>query len=190
MKYISLFSGIGGFELGIQKAYKDFAKTEAVLKGTHFYKEPECIGFSEIDKFAIQVYKKHFPDHVNFGDITNVDAKDLPDFDLLLAGFPCPTFSIAGARKGFDDQRGELIFDVIRVLKEKQPKTFLLENVKGLISHDQGRTMEIICEGLCEAGYVIDFEVLNSKFFGVAQNRERVFIVGKRLDILPEDMII
>jgi len=169
MKYLSLFTGIGGFELGIGD-------------------KAESIGYSEIDKYAIQIYENHFK-HKNHGDITKIIAKDLPDFDLLVGGFPCPSFSIAGKRQGLDDTRGQLVFDIVRILRCKKPKMFLLENVKGLISHDNGKTMETICEELCKCDYAIDFEVLNSKNFGVPQNRERVFIVGKRLDTLPEGAI-
>ena len=171
MKYLSLFSGIAGFELGIGD-------------------NGECVGYSEIDRYAIQIYKKHFPNHINYGDITTIKTEELPDFDLLVGGFPCPSYSIAGKREGLEDPRGQLVFDIIRIIKDKQPKMFLLENVKGIISHDKGKTMEIICEALCECGYAIDFEVLNSKYFGVAQNRERCFFIGLRLDTIPIDMII
>ena len=223
MRYLSLFSGVGGFEKGIQQAYeelynanrgenrggeedtqgnegqgfqpKEGKETRAEERPVSEYnniitnERPLCIGYSEIDKYAIQVYNKHF-NHKNYGDITKINEKELPDFDLLMAGFPCPSYSIAGKRLGLQDPRGELIFDIIRIIKEKQPKIFLLENVKGIISHDKGITMEIICEALCECGYALDFEVLNSKNFGVAQSRERIFIVGLRLDTLPSDMVI
>jgi len=201
IEYLSLFTGIAGFELGIQRAYEDISITQRKKQGrikknssnTKFKqlgsKQPTCIGYSEIDKYACQVYKKHFPKHKQYGDITKIIAKDLPDFDLLVGGFPCPSFSIAGKRQGLDDTRGQLVFDIVRILRCKKPKMFLLENVKGLISHDNGKTMETICEELCKCDYAIDFEVLNSKNFGVPQNRERVFIVGKRLDTLPEGAI-
>ena len=205
MRYLSLFSGVGGFELGIQQAYEDNNRQEANNKGgsSKVLSEgmpnskcndverpiPCCIGYSEIDKYACQVYNKQF-NHKNYGDITKINEKELPNFDLLVGGFPCPSYSIAGKRLGLQDPRGELIFDIIRIIKEKQPKIFLLENVKGIISHDKGKTMEIICEALCECGYALDFEVLNSKNFGVPQNRERCFFVGLRLDTVPRDMII
>jgi len=150
---------------------------------------PTCIGFSEIDKYATKVYQHHFPTHKNYGDITKIDEKELPDFDLLVGGFPCPSWSIAGKRGGFEDLRGQLVFDIIRILRGKKPRMFVLENVKGILSHDKGNSMEVICEALCESGYAIDFEVLNSKDFGVPQNRERVFIIGKRLDTLPKGAI-
>jgi len=158
MKYLSLFSGIGGFELGIGD-------------------KAECIGYSEIDKYAIQIYEKHF-NHKNYGDCTKIIASELPDFDLLVGGFPCQAFSIAGKRRGFNDTRGTLFFDIARILKEKHPRNFILENVKGLLSHDNGRTFKTIISTLVELGYGVEWQVLNAKNFGVPQNRERVFIVG------------
>ena len=137
-----------------------------------------CVGFSEIDKYAAQIYQRHFPDHTNYGDITKIDASALPDFDLYVGGFPCQAFSIAGKRAGFNDTRGTLFFDVARLLKAKRPARFLLENVKGLLSHDDGRTFKTIISTLIELGYGVEWQVLNSKDFGVPQNRERVFIVG------------
>ncbi len=159
MKYLSLFSGIGGFELGIGNKH-------------------ECIGFSEIDKYAISIYKKHFPNHKNYESITTINESALPDFDLLCGGFPCQAFSIAGKRGGFSDTRGTLFFDIARILQAKQPRLLFLENVKGLLSHDNGQTFAVIISTLTELGYDIQWQVLNSKNFGVPQNRERVFIVG------------
>ena len=167
IKYLSLFSGIGGFELGIQQAYEEY-KTQ----------EPVCIGYSEIDKYAIQIYKKHFPKHKNYGDATKIDTSKLPNFNLLVGGFPCQPFSIAGKRKGFDDTRGTLFFEIARILRDKRPRYFLLENVKGLLSHNSGKTFQTILKGLTKMGYFVEWQVLNSKDFGVPQNRERVFIVG------------
>ena len=159
MKYLSLFSGVGGFELGIGN-------------------KAECIGYSEIDKYAISIYEKHFPEHKNYGDITKINSKELPDFDILVGGFPCQSFSIAGKRGGFNDTRGTLFFEICRLLKEKKPRLVLLENVKGLLSHDEGRTFRTIISTLDELGYDLQWQVLNSKNFGVPQNRERVFIIG------------
>lgn len=159
LKYFSTFSGIGGFELGIDNKAK-------------------CIGFSEINKYATQIYKKHFPGHKNYGDITTINASELPDFDLLVGGFPCQSFSIAGKRKGFKDTRGTLFFDLARILQAKQPELFIFENVKGLLSHDNGQTFKTIIATLVELGYCVEWQVLNSKNHGVPQNRERVFIVG------------
>lgn len=150
---------------------------------------PTCIGYSEIDKYATQIYQRHFPNHKNYGDITKINKEELPDFDLLVGGVPCQSWSIAGKRGGFDDERGNMWFQCVEILRAKQPKLFLFENVKGLLSHDGGKSMERICEELCESGYAIDFEVLNSKDFGVPQNRERVFIIGIRLDLLDECQI-
>jgi DNA (cytosine-5)-methyltransferase 1 len=154
-----MFSGIGGFELGIGD------------KAT-------CVGFSEIDKYAIEVYEKHFPTHRNYGNATTINTNDLPDFDLLVGGFPCQAFSIAGNREGFNDTRGTLFFDVARILKDKTPRLVVLENVKGLLSHDNGITFQTILTILTDIGYHVQWQVLNSKDFGVPQNRERVFIVG------------
>jgi DNA (cytosine-5)-methyltransferase 1 len=139
---------------------------------------PLCIGYSEIDKYATQIYQSHFPEHKNYGDITKIKAEDLPEFDLIVGGFPCQSFSIAGKRGGFADTRGTLFFDIARIIKAKQPRLLLLENVKGLLSHDKGDTFRVIISTLDELGYDIQWQVLNSKNFGVPQNRERVFIVG------------
>lgn len=163
MRYFSMFSGIGGFELGIQRIHPDW----------------ECVGYSEIDKYANEVYKKQFSTHKNYGDATQIDPKDLPDFDLLVGGFPCQAFSLAGHRKGFADTRGTLFFDVARILKDKRPEHFILENVKGLLSHDSGKTIQTILGVLTDIGYSVQWHVLNSKDYGVPQNRERIFIVGR-----------
>lgn len=162
MKYISLFSGIGGFEYGINKA------TNSKWK---------CVGFSEVDKYATAIYSYNFKS-TNFGDATTIDTDSLPTFDFLCAGFPCQAFSIAGKRKGFDDTRGTLFFEIARILEAKEPAYFLIENVKGLLNHQQGKTFTKILQTLDELGYNLQWMVLNSKFFGVPQNRERVFIIG------------
>lgn len=162
IKYFSMFSGIGGFELGIKQAIPD----------------AKCIGFSEIDKWAISIYKKHFKDHKNYGDATKINPKEIPDFDLLVGGFPCQAFSIAGKRRGFSDTRGTLFFEIARVLREKQPRFLLLENVKGLLSHDEGNSANIIMSTLDELGYDCQWNICNSKNYGVPQSRERIFIVG------------
>ena len=138
---------------------------------------PLCVGYSEIDKYAIQIYEKHF-NHKNYGNITEIIAEELPDFDLLVGGFPCQAFSIAGKRKGFEDTRGTLFFDLARILRAKQPRLFVFENVKGLLSHDNGNTFKTIISTLDELGYDLQWQVLNSKNHGVPQNRERVFIIG------------
>ncbi|HEU4718204.1 MAG TPA: DNA (cytosine-5-)-methyltransferase [Bacteroidia bacterium] len=165
MKYLSLFSGIGGFELGIEHAFAK-QKQKAV-----------CVGFSEIDKYAAHVYAHHFPTHKNFGDITKIKANSLPDFDLLVGGFPCQSFSIAGKRKGFEDPRGQMFFHIARILRAKRPRRFLLENVAGILSHNEGATFrKIICE-IEKLGYSVEWHVLNSADY-LPQHRTRVFIVG------------
>lgn len=162
MKYLSTFSGVGGFEIGIEKSVP----------------RSECIGFSEIDKYATKVYKHHFPNHKEYGDISKIDTATIPDFDCLVGGFPCQSFSIAGKRGGFEDTRGTLFFELARILRDKRPRCFVFENVKGLLSHDQGNTFKTIIATLDELGYFVEWQVLNSKNFGVPQNRERVFIIG------------
>jgi DNA (cytosine-5)-methyltransferase 1 len=165
LTYFSGFSGIGGFELGIQQS--------AELMNI----KTQCVGYSEIDKNAIATYEEHF-DHANFGDTTLIRAETLPDFDLYVGGFPCQAFSVAGQRRGFEDTRGTLFFDVARILRAKRPANFILENVKGLLNHDGGRTFRVIIETLVELGYCVEWQLLNSKDFSVPQNRERVYIVG------------
>lgn len=203
LKYFSMFSGIGGFEIGIQRAFES-RKQEPIGQGSvgqHIQRQGNipnsdvrrgqpntqegyrvlngvCIGYSEIDKYAIKVYERHFNGHKNYGDATKINPRELPDFDLLVGGFPCQAFSIAGKRAGFDDTRGTLFFDVARILKEKQPRHLVLENVKGLLSHDSGRTFTTIIGVLTDLGYFVEWQVLNAKDFGVPQNRERIFIVG------------
>ncbi len=212
MKYFSTFSGIGGFELGIQLAYESLCdadrgevggiqsntqsdqrpgllttqgedistkKRPASERSTNrIDQRPLCIGYSEIDKYASSIYQKHFPTHHNYGDITKIDETSLPDFDLLVGGFPCQAFSVAGKRGGFDDTRGTMFFELARIIRAKQPRLFVFENVKGLLSHDQGRTFTTIITTLDELGYDLEWQVLNSKNHGVPQNRERVFIIG------------
>lgn len=159
-KYIDLFAGIGGIRRPYQK-----------LGGT-------CVFSSEIDKFAIQTYEANWGETPS-GDITKIDEKDIPSFDILLAGFPCQAFSIAGKRKGFDDTRGTMFFEIERILEYHKPKCFMLENVKGLLSHDKGNTFRVMKDILeNKLGYKIYYQVLNAKDFGVPQNRERIIIVG------------
>ena len=175
IKMFSMFSGIGGFELAAKSIDKDI----------------ELMGYSEIDKYAIEVFNRHFPGVKNYGDATRIDTRELPDgFDLLVGGFPCQAFSISGRRRGFDDTRGTLFFDIARVLKDKRPRHLVLENVKGLLSHDNTKTFQTILSILSDLGYRVEWQVLNSKNYGVPQNRERIFIVGHlggsgRRKILP-----
>ena len=157
-----MFTGIGGFEMGLLMSEK----------------EVQFVGYSEIDKYAIEVFEKQFKGTKNYGNATDIDETKLPNFDLLVGGFPCQAFSVAGKLRGFDDTRGTLFFDVARILKHKKPKHFILENVRGLLSHDSGRTFQTILKVLSDIGYMVQWEVCNSKNYGVPQNRERVYIVG------------
>jgi len=185
-----LYSGIGGFEIGIQNVIGK--------------ENLDIIFSSEIDDYAAKSYELYFK-HKSSGDITKIDEKSIPGHDILTAGFPCQAFSIAGNRKGFEDTRGTLFFDVVRVLKEKQPKIFILENVKGLISHDKskgkykskinkkynntksskciGQTLKIMEDILLELDYNVFWEILNTKDYGLPQNRERIYFVGFRKDL-------
>ncbi len=162
--FLDLFSGIGGFHYGLSKC------------------GGQCVMASEIDETAIETYKKNYG-ITPVGDISNIDTKDIPDFDLLCAGFPCQSFSNVGQKGGLEDPRGALIYQVMRILKDCQPKAFLLENVKGLLSHDNGKTINKIIEGLSDCGYNVQYKVLEAKDYGVPQIRKRVFIVGVRNDI-------
>lgn len=165
IRYFSMFSGIGGFELGIEQAAAELGLTT------------ECVGYSEIDKHAIKTYEEHFH-HDNYGDATTINANTLPGFDLLAGGFPCQAFSIGGKRLGFEDTRGTLFFEIARIIEARQPRFFILENVKGLLSHQGGKTFGIILRTLDELGYDVQYQVLNSKDYGVPQSRERVYLVG------------
>lgn len=175
MQFLDLFSDIGGFRLGLERA------------GAH------PVGWIEWDKFARASYEAMHDtaDEFTAKDITEVTADDLEPLrgkvDIIAGGFPCQAFSIAGSRKGFEDTRGTLFFDIIRVAKELKPKAMLLENVKGLINHDKGNTLDTMIKVLNDTGYIVDFEVLNSKNFGVPQNRERVFIVAVRDDLIDAE---
>src|SRR5699024_2966168 len=166
--YVSLFAGIGGFEQALNK-----------LGGT-------CVFASEIDEFAAKAYEALYGEKPA-GDITEIDAKVIPNHDLIVGGFPCQSFSVAGKRAGFDDVRGTLFFEIARIAEEKKPKALLLENVKGLVNHDKGNTLDAMLTLLNDIGYVIDFDVLNSKYFGVPQNRERIFIVAIREDLIDSE---
>ena len=167
MKFLDLFAGIGGFRMGLESLGH------------------ECVGFCEIDKFARKSYKAIYDTEgeIELHDITQVSNEEWRKFrgavDIICGGFPCQTFSIAGKREGFlDETRGTLFFEIARAAKEIQPPLLFLENVKGLLSHDKGRTFRTILSTLDGLGYDAEWQVLNSKNFGVPQNRERVFIVG------------
>ena len=159
--FIDLFAGIGGMRIPFEES-----------GGT-------CVFSSEWDEPAQQTYYHNFGE-MPVGDITQIDEATIPEHDILLAGFPCQPFSIIGNKQGFEDTRGTLFFDIERILKEKQPQAFLLENVRQLVSHDSGRTFRVICEHLQELGYTIYHKILNALDFGVPQKRERIFIVGFR----------
>ncbi len=157
--FIDLFAGIGGIRIPFEE-----------MGG-------KCVFTSEWDKFAQQTYQANYGDTPH-GDITQIDERDIPQFDVLLGGFPCQAFSIAGKKLGFEDTRGTLFFDVARIIKHHKPKAFLLENVKGLLSHNKKQTFQVIYQTLIDLGYHIHYQVLNARDFGLPQNRERIYIVG------------
>ncbi|WP_195742441.1 DNA (cytosine-5-)-methyltransferase, partial [Helicobacter pylori] len=165
LTFMDFCSGIGGGRLGLERCH---------LK---------CVGHAEINHEALRTYELFFKDTHNFGDLMRINPNDLPDFDALVSGFPCQAFSINGKRKGLEDERGTIIYGLIRILKVKQPKFFLLENVKGLINHNKKATFNIIIKALQEAGYTTYYQILNSADFQLAQNRERIYIVGFRKDL-------
>lgn len=173
IRFIDLFAGIGGLRCGLELAAKELGVNT------------ECVFTSEIKHYAVKVLKQNHPNEHVFGDITKIDASSIPDFEILLAGFPCQAFSYAGKRKGFADTRGTLFFDVERILKEKRPKGFLLENVEGLVTHDHGKTLRTIVSRLTSLGYKVNYSVLNSKEFGVPQERKRIYIVGSLTSNIP-----
>lgn len=141
----------------------------------------QCVGFSEIDSAAEETYRLlHGDEEPNFGDLMEIEAPELPDFDIMLGGFPCQTFSIMGKRLGFEDSRGLVFEGLTRILLAKRPAAFMLENVKGLLSHDHGRTFRIIFQTLADSGYQVNFRVMRSSDFGIPQMRERCFLVGFR----------
>lgn len=171
---VDLFAGIGGIRMGFDNAFKNKIKT---------------VFISEWDKYAQKTYKLNFKDDFEIaGDITKIKTENIPDFDICLAGFPCQAFSMAGKREGFNDDykgmcRGTLFQEVVRICEEKKPKVIFCENVKGLVNHDKGKTFYIIKKAFEQIGYNVYYKVLNSKDFGVPQNRERVYIVAFRKDI-------
>lgn len=161
-RVVSLFSGIGGFEEGLKNSKMDF----------------ETVFASEIDKYAVQTYGSNFSLKNMHGDIKKINEKDIPDHDLLCAGFPCQSFSVAGKREGFNDIRGTLFFDIVRIIKEKKPKYILLENVKNLVSHNETKTIKTILQNISNCDYTFDFTIINSHEAGVPQSRERTYIFG------------
>jgi DNA (cytosine-5)-methyltransferase 1 len=167
MRYFDSFSGVGGFSLGIHRAIPD----------------AECVGFSEIDSHASAVLKYHYPNVRNYGSITDIQWSEVPDFDLLVGGSPCQDFSIAGKRAGLVGARSGLAYEYIRALEEKRPAHFIWENVRGVLSSNRGWDFAAILNQMAEAGYSLQWQVLNAKHFGVPQNRERVFVIGTRTDL-------
>jgi len=165
--FIDLFAGIGGFHYGLSQC------------------GGRCVMASEIDPIAADSYERNLG-LKPLGDIYKIDSKDIPEFDLLCAGFPCQTFSNVGQKGGLDDPRGQLIFEVIRILKDKQPKAFILENVKGLQSINKGAILKMIVEKLDKTGYDVKYQILEAKDYGVPQIRKRLFIVGTRKDLKIE----
>ncbi|NBX52825.1 MAG: DNA cytosine methyltransferase [Proteobacteria bacterium] len=159
IKFIDLFAGIGGIRLGFESLTAN------------------CVFSSEWDKFAQNTYEANFGERPR-GDITLINESDIPDFDLLLAGFPCQPFSNAGLKMGFEDTRGTLFFHIAKILSFHKPKIVFLENVKGLKNHNKGNTFRVIKNVLQEIGYNVHSEILNAKDFGIPQNRERIYIVG------------
>ncbi len=162
LTFFDMFSGIGGFKIALERAgFK-------------------CVGYCDNDKYATKLYREFFntEEEMYFNDATKIRTNELPNFDILCAGFPCQAFSIAGKRRGFSESRGTMFFEVARILRDKKPKYFILENVKGLLNHEHGGTFSTIVKILSDLGYSTQWQVLNTKFFGIPQNRERVFIVG------------
>lgn len=177
IKFIDLFAGIGGIRLGFEQAAKEFGF------------ETECVLTSEIKPHAIKILKQNHPDEIIHGDVTKIQTTEIPDFDFLLGGFPCQSFSAAGKRLGFMDTRGTMFFEIERILKNKKPFGFILENVEGLINHDKidkkasiGRTLSTIIAHLEDLGYQTEWKLFNSKNFGLPQERKRIYIVGTKFD--------
>lgn len=173
IRFIDLFAGIGGIRKGFELACAE--------RGI----ETECVFTSEIKPAAVRVLKQNHPGEEIHGDIRAVDAKNIPPFDFLLGGFPCQAFSIAGKKRGFEDARGTLFFEIARILKERRPEGFLLENVEGLVLHDRtstkekvGRTLQVILGTLEELGYNVSWRVLDASDFGIPQKRRRIYITG------------
>jgi DNA (cytosine-5)-methyltransferase 1 len=171
IKFMDFCAGIGGGRIGLENLGMS------------------CLGYSEIDKDAEITYKYFFgSDEKNFGDLMNINPNDLPDFVFMVGGFPCQTFSIIGNRCGLrDKERGQIIYGLIDLLKAKDVKYFILENVKGLVSHDKGNTLKTVLKLLDDAGYKVNHKILNSLDFGVPQMRERIYLVGVQKKLIDDD---
>lgn len=182
VKFIDLFSGMGGIRLGFEQAFKKAGYNT------------KCVLTSEIKEAAIKAHELNFPGEKIEGDVTKIETKNIEDFEFLLAGFPCQAFSVAGKQRGFADTRGTLFFEVERILRDKKPYGFILENVEGLVTHDKenvsdkiGRTLSTIIHSLETMGYVVNWKVLDAKDFGLAQTRNRIYIVGTLKDKISLD---
>lgn len=179
IRIIDLFAGLGGIRLGFEQGVAKLGF------------QTKCVFTSEIKKYAIKAYQNHFGDEKIHGDITQIKTEDIPDFDVLLAGFPCQPFSSAGKGLGFSDTRGTLFFEIERILRDRidsdyPVNAFLLENVEGLVNHDNGNTLTVIVNKLEALGYKVSWNVLDSQNFGLAQSRKRIYIVGtldKKIDL-------
>lgn len=170
LTFIDFCAGIGAGRLGLQNLGL------------------ECLAFSEIDKNAEKTYRIFFgEEEANFGDLMKINTKELPNFDMMIAGFPCQSFSINGKRKGMADERGQIIYGLIKIMKDKNLKYFILENVKGLVNHEGGDSLKVILEELDKAGYKVFHKVLNSLNYGVPQMRERIYFVGIRKDLVKKN---
>ncbi|MDO8555417.1 MAG: DNA (cytosine-5-)-methyltransferase [bacterium] len=170
IKFIDFCAGIGAGRLGLQNSGLS------------------CLAFSEIDKYAERTYREFFgQEEKNFGDLMKINPNDLPNFDLMIAGFPCQSFSVIGQRKGMCDHRGQIIYGLIKIMNGKNLPYFILENVKGLVNHESGKTLKTILEELEKAGYKVYHRVLSSLHYGVPQMRERIYFVGIRKDLVKEN---
>lgn len=177
IKYFSTFSGIGGFELGIEQAAEELGL------------QVECVGFSEIDKFAESVYKKHFKNARNYGNIKEIKTEELPDFDLLVGGFPCQDVSIMGKRAGLAGERTGLFYELTRIINDKKPKYFVFENVKGLLSSNKGKDFKQVLQALKGLGYEVQWRIFDSQYFKSPQHRERVILVGFLREECPAEVL-
>ena len=159
LKFIDFCAGIGGGRIGLENSGM------------------QCVGFSEINKDAEKTYRLFFgEEEKNHGDLMKINPKNLPDFDLMIAGFPCQTFSVIGQRKGMCDKRGQIIFGLVKIMKAKNLKYFILENVKGLLNHDNGQSLKVILDTLDKAGYKVFWKLISSLHYGVPQMRERIYL--------------
>lgn len=199
MRYFEMFAGVAGFGIGITRAYETTLRPKAVptsgdggrggpnddvgREGPQPRSEFLYVGFSEIDPHASAVLRYHYPETKNYGDCTQIQWSEVPDFDLLVGGSPCQDFSIAGKRAGLVGARSGLAYEYIRALEEKRPTHFIWENVRGVLSSNRGWDFAAILNQMAEAGYSLQWQVLNAKHFGVPQNRERVFVIGTRSDL-------